>query len=78
MLGISKRGDTYLQTLFIHEARAAALLTKNPAPWITELKKRCPTSVAIVAMANKLARTVRTIAAHNYKYEKIYVSISPH
>lgn len=30
LLGISKRGDTYLRTLFIHGARAAALLTKEP------------------------------------------------
>jgi len=58
LLGISKRGDTYLRTLFIHGARAAALLAKEPGQWITELKKRRPTSVAIVAMANKLARTV--------------------
>lgn len=58
LLGISKRGDKYLRTLFIHGARAAALLTKDPGPWITELKKRRPASVAIVAMANKLARTV--------------------
>lgn len=58
LLGISKRGDKYLRTLFIHGARAAALLTKDPSPWITELKKRRPASVAIVAMANKLARTV--------------------
>ncbi len=43
LLGISKRGDTYMRTLFIHGARAAALLTKEPLPWITELKKRCPT-----------------------------------
>ncbi len=33
--GISKRGDTYLRALFIHGARAAALLTKEPGPWIT-------------------------------------------
>lgn len=58
LLGISKRGDTYLRTLFIHGARAVALVAKEPGPWITELKKRRPASVAIVAMANKLARTV--------------------
>jgi len=37
--GISKRGDTYLWTLFIHGARTAALLSKEPGLWITELKK---------------------------------------
>lgn len=52
LLGISKRGDTYLRTLFIHGARAASLCAKEPGPWITELKKRRPTGVAIVAIAN--------------------------
>lgn len=78
LLGISKRGDTYLRTLFIHGARAASLLAKEPGPWITELKKRRPTSVAIVAMANKLARTVWAIAAHDRKYDKGHVSIRPY
>ncbi|MFE8099929.1 IS110 family transposase [Brenneria goodwinii] len=78
LLGISKRGDTYLRTLFIHGARAAALLTKEPGQWITELKQRRPTSVAIVAMANKLARTVWAIAAHDRKYDKDHVSIRPY
>ncbi|EBJ9944969.1 IS110 family transposase [Salmonella enterica] len=76
--GISKRGDKYLRTLFIHGARAAALLTKELGPWITELKKRRPASVAIVAMANKLARTVWAIAAHGRKYNKNHVSIRPY
>ena len=78
LLGISKRGDTYLRTLFIHGARAASLLVKEPGPWITELKKRRPTSVAIVAMANKLARTVWAIAAHEREYKKDYVSVRPY
>ncbi|HAX3258669.1 IS110 family RNA-guided transposase [Escherichia albertii] len=59
-------------------ATAAALLTKEPGPWITELKKRRPASVAIVAMANKLARTVWAIAAHGRKYDKNRVSIRPY
>ncbi len=50
MLGISKRGDTYHRTLFIHGARAAALLTKEPGPWITELKKRQPTGVMPISL----------------------------
>lgn len=75
LLGISKRGDTYLRTLFIHGARTAALLVKELGPWITELKKRRPTSVAIVAVANKLARTVWAITAHGHKYDKDHISI---
>lgn len=78
LLGISKRGDTYLRTLFIHGARAASLVAKEPGQWITELKKRRPASVAIVAMANKLARTVWAISAHNREYEKNYVSVRPY
>lgn len=75
LLGISKRGDTYLRTLFIHGARAAALRAKEPGKWITDLRARRPTAVAIVAMANKLARAVWAIAAHNCSYDKNYVSI---
>lgn len=78
LLGISKRGDTYLRTLFVHGARAASLLAKDAGPWITELKKRRPTSVAIVAMANKLARTVWALAAHEREYQKDYVSVRPY
>jgi len=78
LLGISKRGDTYLRTLFIHGARAASMCTKEPGPWITELRKRRPTAVAIVAMANKLARTVWAITAHDRRYEKNHTSIRPY
>lgn len=78
LLGISKRGDTYLRTLFIHGARSAATLQKEPGQWITELKQRRPACVAIVAMANKLARTVWAIAAHDREYEKDYVSVRPY
>jgi transposase len=78
LLGISKRGDIYLRTLFIHGARSASLVAKEPGQWITELKKRRPTSVAIVAMANKLARMVWAITAHARSYQKDYVSVRPY
>lgn len=70
LLGISKRGDTYLRTLFIHGARAATLLAKEPNPWVRELMKRRPTSVAVVGMANKIARTVWALVAHDRTYDK--------
>ena len=75
--GISKRGDAYLRTLFIHGARAASLLVKEPSPWITELMKRRPVSVAVVGMANKLARTVWALVAHEPKYDKNHISVRP-
>lgn len=77
LLGISKRGDTYLRTLFIHGARAATLLAKEPGVWITDLRKRRPNNVAIVAMANKIARTVWAVVAHKRTYDKNYVSTKP-
>lgn len=77
LLGISKRGDAYLRTLFIHGARAASLLAKEPNPWVTELMKRRPTSVAVVGMANKLARTVWALISHSREYDKNHVSVRP-
>ncbi|MBD2812603.1 IS110 family transposase [Xenorhabdus sp. Vera] len=75
LLGISKRGDTYLRTLFIHGARVATLCTKTPPQWVSKLRKRRPVSVAIVGMANKLARTVWARIAHQREYEKDDVSV---
>lgn len=72
LLGISKRGDTYLITLFIHGARSASLRVKEPGPWFTKLKKRRPTGVA---MANKLLQTEWAIAAHDRQYNKDHISI---
>ena len=59
-LGISKRGDAYLRTLLMHGARAVVVRSKEgPAwPWLTALLQRRPYSVAVAAVANKLARTI--------------------
>lgn len=78
LLGISKRGDAYMQTLLVHGARVISFAMKEPGQWITELKKRRPTNVAIVAMANKLARTIWAIAAHGRRYDKNFISIRPY
>lgn len=70
LLGISKRGDTYLRTLFISGARAVLTRSTDPGPWATELCKRRPFNVAVVALANKMARTVWALLAHNRKYQR--------
>ena len=57
LLGISKRGDTYLRTLLIHGARSVLTNSKEPPEWATHLAKRRPQNVAVVALANKMART---------------------
>lgn len=58
LLGISKRGDTYLRTLLIHGARSVLTHAKEPGPWADQIRKRRPPNVVIVALANKMARTL--------------------
>ncbi len=74
LLGISKRGDTYLRTLLIHGARAVLTHAKDPEPWITHLCRRRPLNVAVVALANKMARTIWALAFHERTYQKGFVS----
>ncbi|MHC2566298.1 IS110 family RNA-guided transposase [Bradyrhizobium liaoningense] len=71
LLGISKRGDTYyLRTLLIHGARSVLTHSKSPSEWIVKLVKRRPINVAIVAMANKTARTLWALLAHGQLYQR--------
>ena len=74
LLGISKRGDKYLRTLLIHGARSVLTKSKAPPLWLTELAKRRPKNVAVVAMANKMARTIWALTAHERAYQSGYVS----
>lgn len=74
LLGISKRGDTYLRTLLIHGARAVLTSAKEPGQWVSELRQRRPINVAVVALANKMARTIWALVAHERTYQKCPVS----
>lgn len=60
LLGISKRGNEYLRRLFVHGARSVLQQTKREripmGAWLTELEARVHRNVAVVALANKLAR----------------------
>ena len=61
LLGISKRGDTYLRTLLIHGARAVIRFAENkaePESWLRKLITRRNKNVATVALANKNARII--------------------
>lgn len=71
---ISKRGDVYLRTLLIHGARSVLTHAKEPGPWIEQMKQRRPLNVVVVAIANKMARTIWAILAHGRAYQKGYVS----
>jgi transposase len=60
LMGISKRGNNYLRKLLIHGARAAlphvAERDTSLGRWIKGLLARVHPNVAVVALANKLAR----------------------
>ncbi len=77
LLGISKRGDTYLRTLLIHGARSVLTHTKEPGPWLQRLKARRPANVVIVAQAAKMARTIWAITARQQDYQRGYHSSRP-
>ena len=74
LMGISKRGDTYLRTLLIHGARSVLTHAKDPGPWAEHLRQRRPLNVAVVALANKMARTIWALLAHERTYQKGFVS----
>jgi len=77
LLGMSKRGDTYLRTLLIHGARAVLQHAKTPGPWLQQLSQRRPPNVVIVALANKITRTIWAVLAHERAYDKDHVSMRP-
>lgn len=61
LLGISKRGDTYLRTLLIHGARSVIRFAEKkaePDSWLRKRMVRRNKNVAAVALANKNARIV--------------------
>lgn len=76
LLGISKRGDTYLRTLLIHGARAVIRVAERKPdadPWLKSLLARRNKNVAAVALANKNARTIWALLTHDREYEAHYV-----
>jgi transposase len=77
LLGISRRGDTYLRTLLIHGARSVLNHAKEPGPWVEQISKRRPQNIVTVALANKMARTIWAVLAHDRPYQKGYVSARP-
>lgn len=72
---ISKRGDPYVRTLLIHGARSVIThlrRAKRLSPWLEALLERRPLNVAVVALANKMARTAWALAAHERAYQANY------
>jgi transposase len=75
LLGISKRGDSYLRKLLVHGARTVLFKSKQPSAWMSGLLKRRHKNVAIVALANKMARTAWALLAHDRLYQVDYVGV---
>ena len=72
---ISKRGDPYVRTLLIHGARSVIKHQRRArrlSPWLSGLLERRPLNVAVVALANKMARTAWALAAHGRAYQQNY------
>lgn len=80
LLGISKRGDTYLRTLLIHGARSVlshAWRRADQCSWLHRLVQRRNANVAAVALANKNARIIWALLAHDREFRADYVSVAP-
>lgn len=74
LLGISKRGDTYLRTLLIHGARVSLRFIKNHndrrSVWATNLLERKGTNRTAVALANKNARVAWALMKNHQSYKE--------
>jgi transposase len=73
LLGISKRGDVYLRQLLIHGARAVLRWVERKddptSRWAAGLKGRRHTNVAVVALANKIARIAYAVMTTGKPYD---------
>ena len=73
LLGISKRGDTYLRTLLIHGARAVLKTAQSKddrlSQWLQSLCSRRNKNIAAVALANKTMRMAWALLVSGKDYE---------
>jgi transposase len=72
LLGISKRGNSYLRRLFVQGARAVLQFKEKQSSglsaWLAQLTSRTHYNVAGVALANKLARIAWAVLAKEEEY----------
>lgn len=77
LLGMSKRGDSYVRTLLIHGARSvvqqAVRRPERADPWLRNLLARRPKNVVAVALANKNARVAWALLARGGDYQPRHV-----
>ena len=58
----------------MHNALASVSNSKAPPEWALRLAERRPANVATVALANKMARTIWALLAHDRVYQENFVS----
>lgn len=73
LLGISKRGDTYLRTLLIHGGRTVVRVANKHqdkrSTWVMKLEERRGKNISAVAVANKNARVAWALLSHKTTYQ---------
>ncbi len=89
MGSITRRGNVYLRTLFIHGARSALLSAKRTAKlhpekltrlqqWALDLEQRAGHNRAAVALANKMARISWAVWCHAREFDGNWSTGLPH
>ena len=77
--GISKQGDRYLRKLLVVGASAVlrhARCHPDKHPWLIQLLARRPAKVAVVALANKMARIAWAVLARGETYRAPAFAVS--
>lgn len=73
LLGISKRGDTYLRTLLIHGGRTVVRVADKHndqrSQWVTQIEARRGKNISSVAVANKNARVAWALLSKKSTYQ---------
>ena len=81
LLGISKRGDSYLRKLLVHGARAVIHHAKNRddglSQWLKTLSARKHANVVAVALANKTARVAWSVVRNDTAYDPSLICGGP-
>ena len=81
LLGISKRGDSYLRKLLVHGARAVIRHAKDRddglSQWLKTLSARKHANVVAVALANKTARVAWSVVRNDTAYDPSLICGGP-
>lgn len=81
LLGISKRGNSYLRRLFVQGARVVLQYRTRQGPglscWLARLMARAHQNVVVVALANKLLRMAWAVLSKNEVYRIPVMATAP-